>query len=93
MELFYSASLTNGINKCSPQSEINEAIEKVTKELRKKCLKKQTRNYLKAWLKVAKRGFRYKSVPSLLLFPGQGNIIDNCSRNLPPDAGSNYLEN
>ena len=78
--------LTDGLGKQSPQSEIDDAIKEVTKELQKPEVKGKTRSFLRAWLKVAKRGFRYKPA-FILLLPGQDKMLYNLEYGLPLDSG------
>jgi hypothetical protein len=60
-------SLVKGVGKKSSKQEINEAIKRVTEALKNpSLLSKEEKRFLKAWLKVAKRGFKLGGMLGIL---------------------------
>jgi RHS repeat-associated protein len=59
--------LTDGVTKSSPKDQIDDAIKNVQKALKDKSVSQSRKKFLRAWLKVAKRGFKM-SGPAVGIF-------------------------
>lgn len=74
--------LTDGISKSSSKAEIDAAIRAIEEALKDKCMSQARKNYLKAFLKVAKRGFTLGAAAALtalddFIDPNEANAFDD----------------
>lgn len=74
--------LTDGVSKSSSKAEIDAAIRSIEEALKDKCMSQARKNYLKAFLKVAKRGFTLSVAAALtalddFIDPNEANAFDD----------------
>lgn len=71
--------LVSGITKSSTKAEIDAAIRRVEEELKRNPnLSKERKNFLRAWMKVAKRGFTRIACPPFLEDLAQALAREQC---------------
>ena len=82
--------LVDGVSKKSSQSQIDAAIQRITKALKNGNLTASEKGFLQAWLKVAKRGFKFGAGSGAMLelmFPDDlnANEVDELNKSALPN--------